>query len=144
MLAEQNETFVKFLGLFSPVIGNVYIRGEPDSFFSEGELATRGMMNNFTKALAKDYETCKDDVDVFSNLMSDEVNKKMPRTLIMTYEFDTCRKGAEEGAVLYRRNGRLIDFGCIKGTHHCSYFKYDLQRTDEFFRVVQQAVTATL
>jgi len=119
-LAEANERIVKFQGLFAPFVGNSYCRGEPDTFFHPHELQARSMMNNFSKCLAKGAELDPLDVNVFPGLISDQVCRKMPPTFIMTFEFDSCRKSAEEAAVLFRKNKRLIGFGCIKGTHHMS------------------------
>ncbi len=66
-------------------------------------------------ALSPDPAIAVKDVRVFPNLIPDEVIKFMPVAIIITTEFDPCRKHAEEAAELYRRNGRLYAYGCIKG-----------------------------
>lgn len=72
------------------------------------------------------------------NLMSDELCKKCPPAIILTSEFDMYRRLATTAAKLFEKNGKLIEFGILKGCHHGSSMNFSQKRTDEWFRVHQK------
>ena len=86
------------------------------------------------RCLAPDLEIATKDMRVFPNLIPDDIVKVMPPAFIMTAEFDICKKHAEDAAELYRKNGRLIGYGCIKGTGSNFFMDFRLQHTDEYFK----------
>ena len=60
----------------------------------------------------------------------------MTPAVILTTEFDYNRKIAEEVAIKFLSNKKLLEFGCIAGTFHNSYANFDLVRSDAWFRAV--------
>jgi acetyl esterase/lipase len=62
---------------------------------------------------------------VSPNSMSNELAAKCPKTLIITTEFDMYRRSAEKAAALFERNGKLLEFGILKGCHHGHYFDFN-------------------
>ena len=76
---------------------------------------------------------------LYPNCMSDEMAKMVPPVIVYTTEFDLYRRGAEEAAELYERNGKLIALGVLRGTNHGSYMVYSQKRSDEWFTVMANA-----
>ena len=109
-----------------PLVGNAYCRDEEDEFFEEHELRQKDIQNHYMRCLAPDLEVVTKDMRVFPNLIPDDMVKVMPAAFIMTAEFDICKKHAEDAAELYRKNGRLIGYGCVKGTHSNFFMDYRL------------------
>ena len=48
-------------------------------------------------------------------------------------EFDFLKKGAQEAAELYRRNGRLLSFAIFRGCHHDYHLNFSHPRADSWF-----------
>jgi len=87
--------------------------------------------------LSKDEpEVMKNDRWIWTNLMGDELAKKVPPTIIYTLEFDFYRRMAEESAELYKRNGTLLDYGCLSGVYHGHFMSYGLKKTDVWYKDV--------
>ena len=67
------------------------------------------------------FEAIKDRVDVFVTNMSDEILKNFPPTVLFTSEYDSCRWGTEDMAILLEKHGKLLDYIVHPGTGHCWY-----------------------
>ena len=65
--------------------------------------------------------------------MGDDLASKVPPVVIYTNEFDFYRKCAEESAELYKRNGKLLDYGVLAGVYHGHFGVFELKRTDVWF-----------
>ena len=57
----------------------------------------------------------------------------MPPAVIVTTEFDYCRKMAEQMGCIYAKHRKLLEFFCVPGTFHGSYADFSLQRSDLWF-----------
>ena len=124
-----------------PMTGNMYVRGEPDSFFTEVELESRKGQIEITRLISDDdFESYW----TFPNLMGDELAKKVPLTVVYTTEFDMYRKMAVELRDLLKKNKKLLDFGVLPGTDHASYSNYSTRRSDAWFNDVARVVAAYL
>ena len=75
---------------------------------------------------------CKDRW-IWTNLMGDELAKKVPPTIVYTVEFDFYLKMAKESKELYERNGRLLEYGCLAGVYHGHFGIHWLKKTDVWF-----------
>ena len=70
-----------------------------------------------------DYERQKQtDTYLYPNLMSNEVCAKLPRTIVMTTEFDCYRRSSANIAEKIHQNGKLVDFVCHPGLNHVGAF----------------------
>ena len=87
------------------------------------------------------FLAAKVDPVVFPNLMGDELAAKVPPVVMYTTEHDVYRRMAEEGAKLYQRNGKLLDYGRLEGLPHGACFMhFGLERVavwyEDFARIV--------
>jgi len=69
----------------------------------------------------EDLNIMKDRIDVYPNLMEEEIIKKFPLTVLFTSEYDFLRRSTEELAEKLFKAGRLADFCVHPGTTHCWY-----------------------
>jgi hypothetical protein len=83
-------------------------------------------------------EEAAQDMWVFPNLITDKLCQDAPPALFLTCEFDSCRKAAEQGAAIYRRNENLLAFGMIGGCTHASYFNFENPGSDAWFNAVKR------
>ena len=63
---------------------------------------------------------------IFPNESADSMIQNMSPAILLTTEFDYYRKAAEEVAVKFLDNKKLLEYGCIGGTFHNSYANFDL------------------
>jgi hypothetical protein len=75
---------------------------------------------------------------VFPNLITDQLCRDAPPALFLTAEFDSCRKAAEEGAAIYRKNENLLAYGMIGGCTHASYFNFETTGSDAWFNAMKR------
>jgi nucleoside-diphosphate kinase len=65
--------------------------------------------------------------------MGDELASKVPKVAVYTTEFDFFRRGADQAADLYKRNGTLLHHVTLAGWTHSGYVDYTLKKTDVWF-----------
>lgn len=80
----------------------------------------------------------------FPNLMSDAECKQCPRLVGYSCEFDCYLRCALDQRDLFERNGRLLDFGVLKGTFHGSFWMFHLAATNEWFDAFARVCNAYL
>jgi hypothetical protein len=95
--------------------------------------ATERLIHSFW---AVESAFAKNDSYLYPNLMSANLARKMPPTVLYTTEFCHFRTMTEQARNLFRLNGRLLDYGCLKGSFYGHYNDYRLQRTDEWFNAI--------
>jgi acetyl esterase len=144
-LAEADEGhLVKFQVQVIPMTSNAFLTKE-DSHFDEWELGmgmSRLVNHDIARQLATDFdnrdplEVAKDPF-IYPNEVSDEVCKKCPPLIVLTAEFDDCKKPGLEAAAKYRKNGNLLGCAVLKGCHHGHYVDSNHPRTDAHFKVVE-------
>lgn len=108
----------------------------PDSHYEDWELkvSSRATMLGIFDCLASvPTEQALDDMWIFPNLITDDLCRKAPPAFFLSTEFDSCRRAAEQGAEVYRKNNNLLAFGLIGGAIHCSYLHYNDSASDAWF-----------
>ena len=94
------------------------------------------LIQSVARMVSGDPDGGKNDPTIWTNLMGDTLAKKVPPTIIYTLEFDFYRRMAEESAELYRRNGKLLDYGVLSGVYHGHFMSYGLKKTEVWFKDV--------
>jgi len=107
--------------------------------FTKEELAYKGFMQGVNALHATDNPI--DNYWIWPNNAPDSLIKKCPPVLILTVEFDMFRRGSENAAKLYKKNGKLLEFGIMKGVHHTFFFDFKKGRIAAWFKAIQDAIT---
>jgi len=145
--AEQNEGhMLKFFGAFASVTGNQYLKAEIDSpdCLHPHEKRMLKFQADIARCFAPDADAELTNPWVYPNLMSDHLCSKMPPAVIYTSEFDSARSSSEEAAEMYRRNGKLLAFGCLGGHNHVTWAAMDLQGSEAHFLSLERIVKQCL
>jgi len=118
-----------------PMVNDMYWQ-QDQSHFTAVEKAQGPTNKVFTELWFDDYNAVKNNPLVFPNKASAEQVKKMPKAIVLTTEFDSLRKPAEEAAELYKEHGKLLELGVLKGCHHGHFVDYNLKATDPWFAAI--------
>lgn len=138
-LAQNNEgDLVRFQIQMIPQVSNTFLRRPMPKGMNKMELMMAPNMKEFYSVLCvpkgKKIMDYKNNPECFPTEMSDELASKVPPVIVTTCEFDFFRAISHEGAELYRRNGKLLDFAEYGGVWHGHYINYDLKQTDRWFK----------
>ena len=124
-----------------PQTGNMYVRGEPLSFFHDYERVMIPFNQELACILAKNCSDAPNDPWIYPNLMDESLVAKLPPAIIYTTEFDMFRRNAEETRDLLAKYDKVLDFGVLRGMFHEAYAFYDLKRSDVWFRDIARAIS---
>jgi len=70
--------------------------------------------------------------------------RKAPPAIILTTEFDMFKRGSENAGKIYKKNGKLLEYGCMKGSMHGHFFMFGNKRTAAWFRVTKDMLDVYL
>jgi len=129
--AENSMSWLEFESAKGTIVPNAMLVKHPLKY--EDEKAKNPDLTEvaFAEMVCEKY--CRNNVEIYPVLMSDDVAKKCPPVVILTREFDLYRRDSIEFAELMRKNGRLLMEPYIQpGTTHMSYFNPELPGMDEF------------
>lgn len=95
-LAQNNErNLIKFQGQHAPMTAN-YCYTKTEEFFDDWDWPVQKFQHGNYKALAADYDNMDvNDIYLFPNEISDDLCVKCPPLVVITSEFDDCRKPAD-------------------------------------------------
>jgi len=142
MLALNNEShLIKFQFQMIPMVDDLFMKEEEGK--NKYEKAYWGFMQAVDGFL-KTGEQYGEDYWIYPNNAPDSLIEKCPPALILTCEFDMYRRGSENAAKLYRKNGKLLEIGIMAGTHHGFYFDFNASRTPAWFKAIKDAVDVYL
>ena len=85
------------------------------------------------KMYASDYENQGQDSNLWPLLVTNDLAKKLPMTLVTTREFDRFRQDSAEYAELLDKNGRLLtDLYIYPGTPHEATYNGESDESKDF------------
>ena len=135
MLAENNEShLVKLAYTMIPQCDASLFEKDVDSTWTAEEKGYRGFMRGVNQCHLKDNKCARH--WVFPNAAPDSLVQKCPPTLLLSVEFDFFRKGCENMAKIYKKNGRLLEFGIMRGVQHGHFFDFSCKRAGAWFKAI--------
>ena len=142
-LAENNQSdLVKLSYTMIPQCDASYFEKDPDSTWTDAEKAYMGFFRGINQCHLKDNKCARH--WIFPNAAPDSLVKKCPPTLLLSTEFDFFRKACENMSTIYKRNGRLLEFGIMKGVHHGHFFDFSCKRAGAWFKAIQDGLQVHL
>ena len=139
-LAEADEGhLIRFGAQLVPMVSNT-IFTTPESEMDAMNKMIKALQTEIYQELCPDYEGLEasnfNDKWMFPTCIDDELCKKCPPAVILTAEFDSCLKGAQETAAIYRRNKNLILYGSQRGAHHGHHYDPMHCRTNSWHKAL--------
>ena len=90
------------------------------------------------------YEAVIDDPLIFPNKATKEQLQNIPKAIVLTTEFDSLKNSSHEAADLYKANGKLLEYGKMKGCAYGHHYHYDFETSDLYYSAIARAMKAYL
>ena len=143
MLAENNEShLVKLSYPMIPQCDASYFEKDVDDTWTAEEKAYKGLFMGVNQCHLKDNKCARH--WIFPNTAPDALIQKCPPTLLLSVEFDFFRKACETMAKIYKKNGKLLEFGIMRGVQHGHFFDPSCKRTAAWFKAIQDGLKVHL
>ena len=118
LIKRKEEKLASMIFISWPMIGDK-LCGEPTSDWTSYETAFRDQ-DKFYEAMSMDLDKQRDDPYIYPIKMHDSVLKRLPKTVIITSEFDCYRSDSSKMAARLFKFGKLAEFVVHPGLNHGS------------------------